>query len=92
MGFNFDKNAKLKYQVVRYNEFMFWFMTFDNDHESLRNIQFWMIESELEQAVGRARLLLENCTVNVFSNFPLMQAHLKKSEYDEILDDKELKE
>lgn len=85
MGLRFDENAKLKYQIVRYNEFGFWFMTFDNDNELLRNIQFWMIESELEQAVGRARLLRENCTVNVFSNFPLKQAHSKKFEYDEEL-------
>ncbi|QDR79623.1 hypothetical protein [Sporomusa termitida] len=81
MGFNFDENAKLKYQVVRHNEFGFWFMTFDNDSELLRNIQFWMIESELEQAVGRARLLREDCTVNVFSNFPLSQAVMKEAEY-----------
>jgi hypothetical protein len=33
-----------------------------------------MIESDLEQAVGRARLSRCNCTVNVFSNFPLRQA------------------
>ena len=41
-----------------------------------------MIESELEQAVGRARLLRKECTVNLFSNFPLRQAIMKKSEYD----------
>jgi hypothetical protein len=85
MGLRFDENAKLKYQIVRYNEFGFWFMTFDNDNELLRNIQFWMIVSELEQAVGRARLLRENCTVNLFSNFPLKQAYSKKFEYDEEL-------
>lgn len=85
MGSNFDENAKMNYQVARHNEFGFWFMTFDNDNKLLRNIQFWMIESELEQAVGRARLLREACTVNVFSNFPLKQSHLKNFEYDEEL-------
>ncbi len=85
MGSKFDENAKMNYQVARHNEFGFWFMTFDNDNELLRNIQFWMIESELEQAVGRARLLTEACTVNVFSNFPLKQAHSKNFEHDEEL-------
>ena len=37
-----------------------------------------MIESELEQAVGRARLLRNGNTVNLFSNFPLRQAVMKK--------------
>ena len=47
-----------------------------------RAIQFYMIESELEQAVGRARLLRCDCTVNLFSDFPLKQAELKESKYD----------
>lgn len=68
MGINFDENAKLAYQIVKHNECKFWFMTFDNNNELLRNIQFGMIESELEQSIGRARLLREDCTVNVFSN------------------------
>lgn len=76
MGFNFDENAKLTYQIVRHNECKFWFMTFNNENELLRNIQFWMIESELEQAVGRARLLRHQCKVNLFSNFPLRQAKM----------------
>ena len=49
---------------------------------TLRAIQFYMIESELEQAVGRARLLRCDCTVNLFSDFPLKQAELKESKYD----------
>jgi hypothetical protein len=39
-----------------------------------------MIESELEQAVGRARLLRENCTVDLYSNFPLRQAVMKETD------------
>ena len=38
--------------------------------------------TDLEQAVGRARLLRCDATVNLFSNFPLRQAILKESEYD----------
>ena len=44
--------------------------------ENLRLVQFWMIESELEQAIGRARLLRHDCTVHLFSNFPLKQAEM----------------
>jgi hypothetical protein len=73
-------NGKLKPRIVDHNGYRFRFTTYDD--EFLRAVQFYMIESELEQAVGRARLLREDCTVNLFSNFPLRQANLKKSEYD----------
>jgi hypothetical protein len=66
--------------VVERNGYRFRFATYDDT--TLRAIQFYMIESELEQAVGRARLLRCDCTVNLFSNFPLRQAIMKKSEYD----------
>ena len=80
MGHEIYDSDKLKYQPVQHNGTAFWFMTFER--ELLRNIQFWMIESELMQAVGRVRLPLEpNSTVNVFSNFPLPQAEFKKAGY-----------
>jgi hypothetical protein len=41
-----------------------------------------MIESELEQAIGRARLLRNKCTVHLFSNFPLPQAKMMEFEYN----------
>jgi len=87
MGIEFDEKATLFYRPARHKGFQFKFMTFDNDNGALRNIQFWMIESELIQAVGRARLLIEDCTVNVFSNFPLRQAIMRKFEYDDYADD-----
>ena len=74
LGFKFDINAKIRYQEVEHNGCKFWFMTYDD--EVLRNIQFWMIESELEQAVGRARLIWHDCNVYLFSDFPLRQAQL----------------
>ncbi|MHB8063021.1 MAG: DEAD/DEAH box helicase family protein [Ruminiclostridium sp.] len=80
---NIDTDAKLKpHMTVDHNGWRFRFTTFENI--ILRNIQFWMIESELEQAVGRARLLRYNCTVNLFSNFPLSQAVLKEAEYEKL--------
>lgn len=68
--------------VVTHNGFRFRFMTYAD--EILRNIQFYLIESDLEQAVGRARLLRCNCTVNLFSDFPLKQAILKKTDYETV--------
>ena len=77
----FDVGAKLKPNTTAtHNGYRFRFTTYDD--EVLRAIQFYMIESELEQSVGRARLLRCNCTVNLFSNFPLSQANLIISEYD----------
>ena len=35
----------------------------------------WLIESLLEQAVGRARLLRYDCIVDVFARFPVDQSH-----------------
>lgn len=66
--------------IVTNNGYRFRFATFDD--EILRTIQFYIIETDLEQAVGRARLLRCDATVNLFSNFPLRQAILKESEYD----------
>jgi hypothetical protein len=81
IGLNFDKDAKpIPNLPVTHNGYRFHFTTYEDDE--LRKIQFWMIESELEQAVGRARLLRYDCTVNLFSNFPLSQAVMKKFDYE----------
>jgi hypothetical protein len=69
-----DEDAKMKLCRVLHNGYIFNFTTYDDDNELLRKFQFWMIESELEQAVGRARLLRCDCTVNLYSNFPIRQA------------------
>lgn len=79
LGYKVDDSLKPN-TVVVHNGFRFRFITYADD--ILRAIQFYMIESELEQAVGRARLLRCDCTVNLFSDFPLKQAILKESEYD----------
>lgn len=59
----------LEPQWVKYNGYKFKFMTYA--HEGLQNIQFYFIESALVQACGRNRSLREDCTVHLFSNFPL---------------------
>jgi len=80
-GLSFDAEAKIKPCVVEYNGYRFLFMTFED--EVLRDIQFYMIGSETEQAVGRARLLRERCTVNLISNFPARQAIMRKLELND---------
>lgn len=74
MGLDFDEDEEVAPQIVTHNGYRFRFTTFKD--EDLRDIQFWMIESELEQAVGRARLLRNSCEVHLFSNFPLKQAKM----------------
>jgi hypothetical protein len=75
-------HAKMRYQQVAYNGKSFWFMTYDKDVPMLRDIQFWMIGSELEQTVGRARSVHHDCVVNVFSNFPVDQSVPMKIKID----------
>lgn len=83
IGLDIDEDAVMKSCQVSHNGYMFTFTTYGEEHDVLRKFHFWMIESELEQAVGRARLLRCRCTVNLFSNFPLRQAVMKESEYDD---------
>lgn len=56
---------------VEYNGYNFYVNSFDD--EKLRSIQLWMLESLIEQAVGRARLLRFDCTVKLFARFPVNQ-------------------
>lgn len=70
-GVNFEQ-CNMRSMRVEYNDYDFSINSFDN--EKLRIIQLWMLESLLEQAVGRARLLRFDCTVKVFARFPIDQA------------------
>lgn len=74
IGWTIDAREEMKPQIVTHNGYRFRFTTFED--EDLRAVQFWMLESELEQAVGRARLLRNSCEVHLFSNFPLSQAEM----------------
>lgn len=83
LGLKIDEDAKMiPNNTVTYNGCKFRFTTYNDT--VLRDFHLWMINSELEQAVGRARLLRHNCIVNLFSNFPLSQAVLKEAEYEEL--------
>lgn len=62
-------NTTMSYSQVRRNGYEFWFQTYSDP--DLQELQFHMIEAELVQAVGRARVLRNNCTVTVLSSYPI---------------------
>ena len=75
----YDTSGSLHRRRVERNGYGFLMMSYAD--EKMQNMQLFFIESELEQAVGRARLLRENCTVYVFSNYPCQQAELIEDPY-----------
>lgn len=86
LGIEFDNIAQTK-QICDYNGFKFRFHTFVD--ENLRRLQFKMIEAELTQAIGRARILRNDCEVIVLSDFPIIGAErrlLTQKEEMELLD------
>lgn len=94
LGYNTAGNIT-NHRVER-NNYEFRIMTFAD--KSMRNLQLFLIETELEQAIGRARVLREDCTVYVFSNYPCKQAELNMEPYlditveEETGDEEEIKE
>ncbi len=94
LGYNTAGNIT-NHRVER-NNYEFRIMTFAD--KSMRNLQLFLIETELEQAIGRARVLREDCTVYVFSNYPCQQAELNMEPYlditveEETEDEEEIKE
>ena len=76
---DYDTSKKLCRQRVENSSYSFNLMTFSDTE--MRNLQMYILEAELEQAVGRARLLRYNATVWAFSNFPLRQAEINQEDY-----------
>lgn len=74
---NYQDNHDIEYKNVIRNGYEFFFNTFDTN-ELLQEIQFYYIESELVQAVGRARILRTSAKVHLFSNYPIASANLYK--------------
>ncbi|PIC73324.1 hypothetical protein [Sporosarcina sp. P17b] len=67
----FDQSTSgVKYILVERNGYEFYYNTY-SENAMLQEIQFTYVESELLQAVGRARALRNNCTVHVFTNLPI---------------------
>jgi len=70
LGIDFKtSDTTMGYKEIEYNGFKFMFNCFDN--LELRKIQLGLIESDLIQAVGRARTLRTDAKVELYSNFPL---------------------
>lgn len=74
----------IRYCNVRRNGFEFSFSTYSNGSVTdtdnlLQEIQFYLIESELIQAIGRARILRTNATVHLFSNYAVQGSELYKA-------------
>lgn len=73
LGIDFEINEKaMSFNEISFNGFEFNFNCFIN--LELRPIQLALIQSDLIQAVGRARTLRTNAIVKVYSNFPLRDA------------------
>ena len=76
---NQKEDRRPTYRRVDYKGCSFLITTYKNP--LLQEVQLYAIESELEQCVGRARLLRNNCNVYVFSAFPCEQAELHTRDY-----------
>lgn len=74
-----DASQNLHTRKITYKRYTFPLMAYED--ELLREIQMYSLESELEQCIGRARLLREDCTVYLFSSFPCEQAELNCKDY-----------
>lgn len=73
LDIDYDTNDFITYkQLVRRNGFLFNFKTYHN--KGLQEIQFYFIEKDLIQMVGRLRLLRYENTAFLFSNYPIEQA------------------
>lgn len=77
-GTKIQKAAMYPQRIVYRNK-SFYLNTYKN--QVLQMIQTWLISSQLEQAVGRARLLREDCTVTVFAGFPVEQAEYRDKSF-----------
>ena len=69
-----DTTQELVNRRVCRNGFEFYAVSFDDTF--LQEVQFALIETELEQAVGRARIGEHNCRVDMYTNIPLPQCKL----------------
>lgn len=75
-GLELNQTQNMHHQRIEWNGYSFSLNTFKN--KTLQEIQIWMLSSQLEQAVGRARLLRNDCTVTVYAGFPVEQAEFHR--------------
>jgi len=73
-----QQDFEIEQQIVKYRDIEFVFSTFSNPE--LQLLQLYLIESELIQAVGRARILRYDCFVYLISALPLHTALVTEEE------------
>jgi hypothetical protein len=74
VGIDPNGETELKTRQVEYGDFRFCFKTFAS--KDMQQIQLSLIESELIQAIGRARPLRNDCVVELYSNLPIVYSQL----------------
>lgn len=77
---------KMRKMRVSYKGKNFLFMSYNNEY--LQHFQMYCMENDLEQCIGRARLLRYDCKVTVFSSFPCDQANIHIIDYLKYYDEK----
>lgn len=81
LGEEFQISDEMKYRNMIRNGFEFYMPTYDTN-SIMQEIQLYLIESELYQAIGRARVLRTDATVHVFSSIPPRGAILYEQKYE----------
>ena len=76
---NREGDKRMSLRRVKYKGRSFLITAYKNP--VLQEVQLYSIESELEQCIGRARLLRNDCSVFVFSCFPCEQAEIHITNY-----------
>ncbi len=74
VGIDPNGETELKTRQVEYGNFRFCFKTFAS--KDMQQIQLSLIESDLIQAIGRARPLRNDCFVELYSNLPIVYSQL----------------
>ena len=70
MGF---EESRMEYIPVERNGMRFYFTTYNGD-ALLKEVQFYLVESQLLQAIGRARVNRLPAKVLILSNLPVVGA------------------
>ncbi|MBW4528215.1 MAG: hypothetical protein KME18_24035 [Phormidium tanganyikae FI6-MK23] len=79
LGIEFmPEDTRMQRQAIERHGIRFPFITYT--HEGLRNIQLFFLESEQEQAIGRARPLRCQVSIRLLSNLPHPQACINEDE------------
>jgi hypothetical protein len=71
-----SEQEEIGYRSIIRNGYEFWFPTYES--EVLQEIQLWLIESELIQAIGRSRALREDVVVILLSNLIVPCAEIQE--------------